>query len=142
MIKTNSILSWKIIWKASMPSNPEAKMSIIPISYQSYTYKHKKKDPSLHNLTNSSIEKEQDQSKSILDSEHHSQNLIVFNLKQKLHLLTSEENTSVLIFNGKIIMKNMEITSRDCPILTVQFLKTLMRRVTHLILGWEKHRKT
>lgn len=142
MIKSNSIMSWKITWKASMQSNPEAKMLIISISYPSSTYKHKKKDPSLHNLINNSIEKEQDPSKSISVSEHHSQNLTVFNLKQKLHLLISEENTSVLIFNGKIIMKNMEITSQDCPILTAQFLKILMRRVTHLILGWEKHRKT
>lgn len=142
MTNNNLIMSWKIIWKVWKQSNPEAKMSIMSISYPLFTSKHKKKDPFLLNLINNSIEKELALSKSILDSELHSLNLTVFNSKQKPLSLISEENTSVLILNGKMFINNMEITSQDCPIQTLHFSKTLMKRVIQSILVWEELRIT
>lgn len=142
MINNSLIMLWKIIWKLWRQYSSEVKMSIILILYPLFIFKHKRKGPSLHNLISNLIVKESDLSKSILASELHSRNLIVLNSKQKLLLLISGENTSVLTLNGKIHIKNMEITSLNCHIQIHQFLKILTKRVTLSIWVWEKIKKT
>lgn len=142
MINNSLIMLWKIIWKLWRQYSSEVKMSIILILYPLFIFKHKKKGHFLHNLISNLIVKESDLSKSILASELHSRNLIVFNSKQKLLLLISGENTSVLTLNGKIHIKNMEITSLNCHIQIHQFLKILTKRVTLSIWVWEKIKKT
>lgn len=142
MINNSLIMLWKIIWKLWRQYSSEVKMSIILILYPLFIFKHKRKGHSLHNLINNLIVKESDLSKSILASELHFRNLIVFNSKQKLLLLISGENTTVLTLNGKIHIKNMEITSLNCHIQIHQFLKILTKRVTLSIWVWEKIKKT
>lgn len=142
MINNSLIMLWKIIWKLWKQYSSEVKMSIILILYPLFIFKHKRKGHSLRNLTSNLIVKESDLSKSILASELHSRNLIVLNSKQKLLLLISEENTTVLTLNGKIHIKNMEITSLNCHIQIHQFLKILTKRVTLSIWVWEKIKKT
>lgn len=128
------MMSWKITWKVWKLSSPEAKTSIMLILFLLFILKLKRKDLSSHSLISNLIEKELALSKSTLDSEPPSLNWTVFNSRQKPLLLISEESTSVLTLNGKIHTCNMEITSQDCPILTLPFSKTLMKKVTLLTL--------
>lgn len=136
------MMSWKITWKVWKPSIPEAKMSIMLTLFPLFISKLKRKDPFSHSLTNSLIGKGLALSKLTLGSELHSLNWTVFNSKQKPLLLILGESISVLTLSGKIHIYNMEITSQDCPILTLLFLKTSMRKVTLLILASEKFKMT
>ncbi len=85
MTNLSLIMSWKIIWKAWKSFSQEAKMWTMSILYLSFMFKQKRKDPSLPNLTSISIEKEQDWSKLILDSELLFRNLIASNLRLRPH---------------------------------------------------------
>lgn len=136
------MMSWKITWKVWKPSIPEAKMLIMSILFPLFISKLKRKDLSLHSLINSLIGKGLALSKLTLGSELHSLNSTVFNSRQKPLLPILGESISVLTLSGKIHIYNMEITSQDYPILTLLFLKTLMRKVTLLISAWEKLKMT